>query len=61
MFKSRRDQSKPISNNMFNKALKSISYQGKQILHGFKHIFSKELRELDFARDYVEAALAHKG
>ncbi len=60
LFKSRSNSSRPISNNTFNKALKSMGYQGKQTPHGFRHIFSTELREMGFARDYVEASLAHK-
>ncbi|MGE9759148.1 tyrosine-type recombinase/integrase [Acinetobacter baumannii] len=60
LFKSRSDSSRPVSNNTFNKALKSMGYQGKQTPHGFRHIFSTELREQGFARDHVEAALAHK-
>ncbi|MCT9253215.1 tyrosine-type recombinase/integrase [Acinetobacter baumannii] len=60
LFKSRIDSGKPVSNNTFNKALKSMGYQGKQTPHGFRHIFSTELREQGCARDHVEAALAHK-
>lgn len=60
LFKSRSDSNKPVSNNTFNKALKSMGYQGKQTPHGFRHIFSTELREQGFTRDHVEAALAHK-
>lgn len=60
LFKSRSDSGKPVSNNTFNKALKSMGYQGKQTPHGFRHIFSTELREQGFTCDHVEAALAHK-
>ncbi|MGC9653005.1 UNVERIFIED_CONTAM: tyrosine-type recombinase/integrase [Acinetobacter pittii] len=60
LFKSRIGSGKPVSNNTFNKALKSMGYQGKQTPHGFRHIFSTELREQGCARDHVEAALAHK-
>ncbi|HCA5349037.1 TPA: tyrosine-type recombinase/integrase [Acinetobacter baumannii] len=60
LFKSRSDSNRPVSNNTFNKALKSMGYQGKQTPHGFRHIFSTELREQGFDRDHVEAALAHK-
>lgn len=60
LFKSRSDSNRPVSNNTFNKALKSMGYQGKQTPHGFRHIFSTELREQGFTRDHVEAALAHK-
>lgn len=60
LFKSRSNSSKPVSNNTFNKALKSMGYQGRQTSHGFRHIFSTQLRELGFSRDHVEAALAHK-
>lgn len=60
LFRSRSDSNKPASNNTFNKALKSMGYQGRQTPHGFRHIFSTELRELGFARDHVEASLAHK-
>ncbi|TPS36925.1 tyrosine-type recombinase/integrase, partial [Acinetobacter baumannii] len=37
LFKSRIDSGKPVSNNTFNKALKSMGYQGKQTPHGFRH------------------------
>lgn len=60
LFKGRNSSNKPVSNNTFNKALKSMGYQGKQTPHGFRHIFSTELREQGFTRDHVEAALAHK-
>ena len=60
LFRSRSNSNKPTSNNTFNKALKTLGYQGKQTPHGFRHIFSTQLRELGFARDHVEASLAHK-
>lgn len=60
LFRSRSNSNKPTSNNTFNKALKTLGYQGKQTPHGFRHIFSTQLRELGFTRDHVEASLAHK-
>lgn len=60
LFKSRSNSSKPVSDNTFNKALKTLGYQSKQTPHGFRHIFSTQLREIGFTRDHVEAALAHK-
>lgn len=60
LFRSRSNSNKPTSKNTFNKALKTLGYQGKQTPHGFRHIFSTQLRELGFSRDHVEASLAHK-
>lgn len=60
LFRSRTNSNKPTSDNTFNKALKTLGYQGKQTPHGFRHIFSTQLREIGFTRDHVEAALAHK-
>lgn len=60
LFRSRDSNSKHISNNTFNKALKTLGYQGKQTPHGFRHIFSTQLRELGYSKDHVEASLAHK-
>lgn len=60
LFRSRTNSNKPTSDNTFNKALKTLGYQGKQTPHGFRHIFSTQLREMEFTRDHVEAALAHK-
>lgn len=59
LFPSRSTKKKPISNNTFNKALKSLGYQGRQTPHGFRHILSTTLREKGFRKEYVETALAH--
>ncbi|MDB0115229.1 tyrosine-type recombinase/integrase [Acinetobacter baumannii] len=60
LFRGRDSTNKAISNNTFNKALKTMGYAGKQTPHGFRHILSTALRERGFAREHVEAALAHK-
>lgn len=60
LFRGRDSINKVISNNTFNKALKTMGYAGKQTPHGFRHILSTALRERGFAREHVEAALAHK-
>ena len=59
LFPSRSTMKQPISNNTFNKALKSLGYQGRQTPHGFRHILSTTLREKGFRKEYVETALAH--
>ena len=59
LFPSRSTKKQPISNNTFNKALKSLGYQGRQTPHGFRHILSTTLREKGFRKEYVETALAH--
>lgn len=59
LFPGRNDQTKPLSNTAFNMALRRMGYEGKQTGHGFRHIASTILREHGFARDHVEAQLAH--
>lgn len=59
LFHGRSSKKQPISNNTFNKALKTMGYCGKQTPHGFRHILSTVLRERGFRREYVESALAH--
>ncbi|WP_454837632.1 tyrosine-type recombinase/integrase [Pseudomonas mohnii] len=55
----RNDRKKPRSNMAFNMALRRMGYAGRQTGHGFRHIASTTLRENGFAKDHVEAQLAH--
>lgn len=44
---------------VFSMALRRLGYGGRQTGHGFRHIASTVLRENGFAREHVEAQLAH--
>lgn len=59
LFPGRNDRKKPRSNMTFNMALRRMGYEGRQTAHGFRHIASTTLREHNFAREHVEAQLAH--
>ena len=49
-----------ISENTINLTLRKIGYKGRLVGHGTRHTASTLLREHDWAKDYVEAQLAHQ-
>ena len=59
LFPGRNDRTKPRSNMVFGMALRRLGYGGRQTGHGFRHNASTVLRENGFAREHVEAQLAH--
>ncbi len=59
MFPGRNDRTKPLSDMVFNMALRRLGYQRRQTGHGFRHIASTTLRENGFSKEYVEAQLSH--
>jgi integrase len=59
LFPGRSSRTKPRSNMAFNMALRRMGYAGRQTGHGFRHIASTTLREQGFAKEHVEAQLAH--
>jgi integrase len=61
-FPSNRGQSRFISDNAMNLALKSLGFSGQeQTVHGFRAMFrTMAAQELDEQDRYLEAALAHK-
>jgi len=51
-----------MSNNTVNGALRNLGYTGDDIVgHGFRHMASTILNEMDFNPDAIECQLAHKG
>lgn len=60
VFPGHRDRTKPLSNMVFNMALRRLGYQGLQTGHGFRHIASTLLNEHGFDENHVEAQLSHK-
>lgn len=54
------DRKKPMSNMVFNMALRRMGYQGQQTGHGFRHVASTLLNEHGFDENHIEAQLSHK-
>ncbi|SDG85117.1 Integrase [Pseudomonas flavescens] len=59
LFPGRNDRTKPLSNMVFNMALRRMGYQGEQTGHGFRHIASTTLNEHGFDENHIEAQLSH--
>lgn len=59
LFPGRNDRTKPLSNMVFNMALRRMGYQGQQTGHGFRHIASTILNENSFDENHIEAQLSH--
>ncbi len=60
LFPGRLDRTKPLSNMVFNMALRRMGYQGQQTGHGFRHVASTLLNENGFDENHIEAQLSHK-
>ncbi len=50
---------RPMSENTVNKALRLMSYEGRQTGHGFRHLLSTELNGRGYNKDWIERQLAH--
>ncbi|APU29901.1 integrase [Ectopseudomonas alcaliphila JAB1] len=59
LFPGRNDRTKPLSNMVFNMALRRMGYEGMQTGHGFRHIASTILNENGFDENHIEAQLSH--
>ncbi|WP_322979102.1 tyrosine-type recombinase/integrase [Pseudomonas sp. C11] len=59
LFPGRNDRTKPLSNMVFNMALRRMGYEGQQTGHGFRHIASTILNEQGFDENHIEAQLSH--
>ena len=59
LFPSRDNRERPMSENTVNVAFARIGYKGKQTGHGFRHLISTTLNEMNFNRDWIERQLAH--
>lgn len=59
LFPGRNDRTKPLSNMVFNMALRRMGYEGQQTGHGFRHVASTLLNESDFDENHIEAQLSH--
>ncbi|MGG4615672.1 tyrosine-type recombinase/integrase, partial [Pseudomonas aeruginosa] len=55
----RNHANRPMSENTINKALAEAGYKGRQTGHGFRHLFSTEMNNRGFNRDWIERQLAH--
>jgi len=62
VFPGVRDPKRPMSNNTVNGALRNLGYTGDDIVgHGFRHMASTILNEMEFNPDAIECQMAHKG
>ena len=52
---------KPLSEAAASKAMYRLGYKGIATPHGFRHMASTRLNEMDYNGDWVERQLAHKG
>ncbi len=59
LFPGRNDTKKPRSNTVFLMALRRLGYEGRQTGHGFRHIASTLLNEMQYKADVIEKQLAH--
>ena len=59
LFPSRDDRERPMSENTVNVAFARIGYKGKQTGHGFRHLISTTLNDMNYNRDWIERQLAH--
>lgn len=59
LFPGRNDRTKPLSNMVFNMALRRMGYEGMQTGHGFRHVASTLLNEAGFDENHIEAQLSH--
>jgi len=62
VFPGVRDPKCCMSNNTVNGALRNLGYTGDDIVgHGFRHMASTLLNEMNFNPDAIECQLSHKG
>jgi len=62
VFPGVRSPTRCMSNNTVNGALRNLGYTGDDIVgHGFRHMASTLLNEMDFNPDVIECQLSHKG
>lgn len=60
LFPSERSQSRPMSENTVNAALRRMGYSKEEMTaHGFRSMASTRLNEMHFNRDHIERQLAH--
>jgi integrase len=59
VFIGRNDPCKPISDGAANVLLKRMGYDGRQTVHGFRHLISTALNEHGYNSDWIERQLAH--
>ncbi|MDR3386712.1 MAG: integrase arm-type DNA-binding domain-containing protein [Rudaea sp.] len=59
VFIGRNDPTAPLSDGAVAGLFKRIGYQGKQTMHGFRHLVSTALNEMGYEPDWVERQLAH--
>lgn len=60
LFPSRDDRERPMSENTVNVTFARIGYKGKQTGHGFRHLISTTLNDMNFNRDWIERQLSHR-
>ncbi|MBA4285262.1 MAG: integrase [Xanthomonadaceae bacterium] len=59
LFPSRDNRERPMSENTVNVAIARIGYKGKQTGHGFRHLISTTLNDMNYNRDWIERQLSH--
>jgi integrase len=60
LFPGARDPRRNMSDGAINAALARIGFKGELVGHGFRHMASTLLREMDWSADAVERQLSHK-
>ncbi|MDK4684800.1 tyrosine-type recombinase/integrase [Kingella negevensis] len=53
-------KNQPLSEAAASKAMQRLGYSGIMTPHGFRHMASTRLNEMNFNKDWIEAQLAHK-
>ena len=60
LFPGARDPKRHMSDGAINAALARIGFKGELVGHGFRHMASTLLREMNWSADAVERQLSHK-
>lgn len=60
LFPGARDPKRSMSDGAINAALARIGFKGELVGHGFRHMASTLLREMNWSADAVERQLSHK-
>lgn len=59
IFTHRNDSTRPINTNFANSVIEQCGLTGIQSPHGFRHLFSTEMNNRGYHRDWIERQLAH--
>ncbi|HEV7491707.1 MAG TPA: integrase arm-type DNA-binding domain-containing protein, partial [Rhodanobacteraceae bacterium] len=59
VFAGRNDPGKPMSDTALSSAIRRMGFDGRQTVHGFRHLISTALNDRGYRSDWIERQLAH--